>query len=121
MPVPKMAVYAATKAYVSSLTEALRAELRGTGVTITAVCPGPIDTEFFARAERPGAPSGVPTPAIFKVTAEQAVREALDAARRKRACVIPGWAVWLAMAIVALIPMALLRLLLPGRDRRGAE
>ena len=49
------------------------------------------------------------------------MREALDAARRKRACVIPGWAVWLAMAIVALIPMALLRLLLPGRDRRGAE
>ena len=121
MPVPKMAVYAATKAYVSSLTEALRAELRGTGVTMTAVCPGPIDTEFFARAERPGARSGVLTPAMFKVTAEQAVREALDAARLRRARVIPGWTVWLAMAIVALIPMALLRLLLPGRDRRGSE
>ena len=56
MPVPKMAVYAATKAYVSSLTEALRAELRGTGVTITAVCPGPIDTGFFREQSGPARP-----------------------------------------------------------------
>jgi short-subunit dehydrogenase len=117
MPIPQMAVYAATKAYVSSFTEALRAELRGTGVTVTALCPGPIDTEFFERAERPGARSGVMTPSIFKIPAEQAVREALEAAGANRARVIAGWPVWVAMTLVALIPIALLRLFLPGRER----
>src|SRR4030095_6914058 len=53
LPLPQMAVYAATKAYVTSLSEALRAELRGTGVSVTALCPGPVDTEFFVVAERP--------------------------------------------------------------------
>lgn len=118
MPIPRMAVYAATKAYVSSFTEALRAELRGTGVSVTALCPGPIDTEFFDRAERPGAISGVPTPAFFKVSAAQAVEEALEAAERGHARVIAGWQVWAVMTLVALIPIALLRIFLPGRKPR---
>ncbi len=117
IPVPKMAVYAATKAYVSSFTEALRAELRGTGVSVTALCPGPIDTEFFDRAERPDAVSGVPTPDVFKVPASQAVREALEAAAHRRARVISGWQVWAVMTLLTLIPIALLRLFLPGRKR----
>jgi short-subunit dehydrogenase len=45
-----MAVYYATKAYVLSFTEALAEELRGTGVTATALCPGPTMTEFQERA-----------------------------------------------------------------------
>jgi short-subunit dehydrogenase len=45
-PVPGMAVYAASKAFVLSLTEGLSEELRGTGVTITALCPGPTRTEM---------------------------------------------------------------------------
>src|SRR5205814_9300861 len=44
LPIPTFVVYAATKAYVNSFTEALRAELRGTGVTVTALCPGPVRT-----------------------------------------------------------------------------
>lgn len=119
MPVPKMTVYAATKAYVSSFTEGLRAELKGTGVSVTALCPGPIDTEFFVRAERPGMDSGVPTPEFFKVSAAQAVQEALEAAEDGRARVIAGWQVWAAMTLVALIPIALLRIFLPGRNRRA--
>ena len=51
-PVPQMAVYAATKAYVLSLTEALWYETRRTGVKVTAVCPGPVATEFFDVARR---------------------------------------------------------------------
>ena len=51
-PVPRLAVYAATKAYVLSLTEALWYETRGTGLKVTAVCPGPTDTEFYAVAHR---------------------------------------------------------------------
>ena len=46
-PVPGMAVYAATKAYVLSFTRALWEEVRGTGVRVLAVCPGATDTEFF--------------------------------------------------------------------------
>lgn len=49
-PGPFMAVYYATKAYVLSFSEALTEELRGSGVTVTALCPGVTDTSFFARA-----------------------------------------------------------------------
>ncbi|MGB3618680.1 MAG: SDR family oxidoreductase [Catalinimonas sp.] len=50
IPTPRMAVYAATKAYVLSLTEALQHEIKDSGVTMTALCPGAGDTEFFERA-----------------------------------------------------------------------
>ena len=116
IPVPKLTVYAATKAYVTSFTEGIRAEVRGTGVTVTAVCPGPVDTEFFAIAERPaGEPA--PAPAIIKVPAEQVVREALDAVARDRARVIPGWIVWAMMSITALVPIFVLRVFLNLRGR----
>lgn len=49
-PVPHMAVYAATKAFVLSFTEALWAELKGTGIRVLTVCPGPTDTPFFENA-----------------------------------------------------------------------
>jgi short-subunit dehydrogenase len=50
LPGPYMAVYYASKAYVLSFTEALHAELRAKGVRVTALCPGPVPTEFQARA-----------------------------------------------------------------------
>ncbi len=120
IPVPKLTVYAATKAYVTSFTEGIRAEVRGTGVTVTAVCPGPVDTEFFEIAERPqGEPA--PAPAIMKVTPQQVVREALDAVARDRARVIPGWVVWAMMSVTALVPIFVLRtfLNLRGRNFKG--
>lgn len=49
-PGPLMSVYYATKAFVLSFSEALSVELRGTGVSVTALCPGPIDTGFESRA-----------------------------------------------------------------------
>ena len=55
MPVPKMSVYAATKAFVLSFSEALSYELKDTGVTNTALCPGASDTQFFDRADAEGA------------------------------------------------------------------
>ncbi len=54
LPQPKFAVYAATKAFVLSYSRALGAELRGRGIYVTAVCPGPVDTEFFDIAETTG-------------------------------------------------------------------
>lgn len=50
-PAPEMAVYHATKAFVLSFSEALSEEVKDTGVSITALCPGPTDTEFYLRAE----------------------------------------------------------------------
>ena len=52
LPQPKFAVYAATKSYVLSFCRALNEELRSHKIYITAVCPGPVDTEFFERAEK---------------------------------------------------------------------
>ncbi len=52
LPIPEFNVYAATKAYVTSFSESLRAEVRGSGVTVTALCPGPVRTEFQRVAQR---------------------------------------------------------------------
>ncbi|PYJ32881.1 MAG: hypothetical protein DME88_09545, partial [Verrucomicrobia bacterium] len=75
LPVPGSAVYAATKAYVTSFSEALRAELHGTGVSVCALCPGPVRTEFQQVAKRP---DGRPEigPEFVLVPVEQVVRDA---------------------------------------------
>lgn len=117
LPVPQMAVYSATKAYVLSLSEALRCELRGTGVSVTAVCPGPVDTEFFDRAERPGSDGSQAAPKLMKVPAEQVVREALAAVEKDRARVIPGWIVFGVMTAAVVTPMFIKRFFLNKRGR----
>lgn len=82
LPQPDFAVYAASKAYVLSLSRALREELKPMNLWVTAVCPGPVDTPFFEIAEKYGS-----TLAIKKYTivdASQVVRKALkDSANRK--------------------------------------
>lgn len=54
LPQLDFAVYAATKSYVLSFSRALREELKGKGIYVTAVCPGPVDTPFFDIAEKTG-------------------------------------------------------------------
>lgn len=54
LPQPKFAIYAATKSFVLSYSRALRAELKGRGIYVTTVCPGPVKTEFFDIAETTG-------------------------------------------------------------------
>jgi short-subunit dehydrogenase len=121
LPLPQMAVYAATKAYVTSFSEALRAELRGTGVSVTALCPGPVDTEFFTVAERPQSDGSQMAPQAFKISAEQVVRDGLRAVVDDRARVIPGWIVFLTMTLTAMVPLFFLRFFLNrrGRDYHG--
>ena len=53
-PQPGFAVYCATKSYVLSFSRALRGELKDLGIYVTAVCPGPVNTPFFNKAERYG-------------------------------------------------------------------
>lgn len=87
-PLPMFATYAATKAFVLSFSEALHAELSGTGVSVTALCPGPVPTEF-------GEISGMgdideTLPGLATVSPEQVVREAIEGMRRGRRTVTPG-------------------------------
>jgi short-subunit dehydrogenase len=109
LPIPGMAVYAASKAYVNSLSEALRAELRGTGLTVTALCPGPVHTEFGDVAKRPG---GEPErgPEFVYVSVEKTVRDALASVEADRPLVIPGLAMKIGMFLVRITPMSVLRL-----------
>jgi short-subunit dehydrogenase len=58
MPGPFYATYAASKAFVLSFAQALRYELKDSGVTVTALMPGPTDTEFFDRADMQDTPAG---------------------------------------------------------------
>lgn len=108
LPLPDMAVYAATKAYVTSFSEALRAELRGTGITVTALCPGPVSTEFGDVAQRPTG-ERIPAPEILKVSVEDVAAAALDAVERDRARVVPGLLIAVLMAITAAVPIWILR------------
>jgi uncharacterized protein len=109
LPIPGMAVYAASKAYANSFSEALRAELRGTGVTVTALCPGPVHTEFGDVAKRPG---GEPErgPEFVYVSVEKTARDALAAVESDRPVVIPGFAMKLGMLLVRITPMSILRM-----------
>jgi short-subunit dehydrogenase len=109
MPVPNLAVYAATKAYVSSFSEGLRAELRGTGISVTHLCPGPVDTEFQAVARRPGEPENSHAPDFIKVPAQTVARAGLWAVSRDRARVFPGIWIKLTALLIALLPLFVYR------------
>jgi short-subunit dehydrogenase len=85
-PGPLMAVYYATKAYVLSFSEALSVELKGTGVTVTALCPGPTLTDFQRRAKMENS-------ALFSantMSAGDVARIGYDAMKRGKRTVIAG-------------------------------
>jgi short-subunit dehydrogenase len=87
-PLPGTAVYAATKAFVLSLSEAVHAELKGTGVSVTALCPGPVKTEFVHAAGLDQAEDNLPEP--FWTPVETVAREAVDGAEKGKRVVVPG-------------------------------
>ena len=120
LPIPGSAVYAATKAYVTSFSEALRAELHGTGVSVCALCPGPVATEFQQVAKREGMQPDM-GPQFLVVTVEHVVREGLAALEADRPLVIPGLGMKLLMLITRLMPMPVLRWVaqISPRGKRG--
>jgi uncharacterized protein len=87
-PLPGSAVYAASKAFVLSFSEAIRTELRGTGVTVTAVCPGPVRTEFMDVAGIGGVEER--TPGAVWMSADELAKHAVDGAAHDRRVVVPG-------------------------------
>jgi len=117
LPVPNFAVYAASKAYVNSFTEALRAELRSLNISVTALCPGPVPTEFNQVAIR-RAGDASPPPDFVTVPVQEVVRQALNGIARDRPRVIPGLVVRILMTVVIFIPMFLKRLVFDLQLRR---
>lgn len=113
-PTPGTATYGATKAFVCSLTDALHEELRGTGVTATAVLPGFTRTEFQERAGwRPQAY----LPDAVWMTADEVAAAALDGAAAGRARVVPGVAYKVLNGVTSPLPAGARRNLL-GLTRR---
>jgi uncharacterized protein len=118
LPVPNSAVYAATKAYVNSFSDAIRAELRSSRISVTALCPGPVETEFLARATRAGDRQNHTAPDCFVVSVQEVVQQALKAVAKARPRVTPGAIVHLAMTAVAFVPMFIKRLVYDVRAMR---
>jgi short-subunit dehydrogenase len=109
LPIPGMAVYAASKAFVNSFTEALRAELQSnSGVSVTALCPGPVHTEFGDVAARPGY-EPERGPEFTYVSVAQIARDALAAIESDKPVIIPGAVMKFAMFLVRITPMPIMR------------
>lgn len=104
MPIPSLAVYAASKAYVLSLTEALSEELKGTGVTATALCPGFTDTSMVTRSKR-----GRQLPSIAVMDAKSVAQQGYSACLSGRAVQVAGLANDITVSGIGFLPRWLVR------------
>jgi len=105
---PSAAAYVGSKHFIAGFSEALRADLRGTGVVVTQVCPGPVDSEFDQVAGSAGGMIGGP-PQFLRIGATQCAREALAGFERRDALVFPGRAYRLVMRVLPFFPLWLRR------------
>jgi uncharacterized protein len=126
---PAATAYVGSKHFVNGFSEALRADLAGTGVVVTQVCPGPVDSEFDAVAGSKGGMVGAP-PQFMRISAAQCAREALAGFDRGTALVFPGGAYRMLMRLLPLFPRRLrrsqaarsaarLRMTMKGRELSG--
>jgi uncharacterized protein len=100
LPGPGMAVYYASKAYVVSFTEALRAELGPRGVRVTVLCPGPVPSEFQIRAGfEPGFDS-----AVLNVSAADVAKAAYQGLMANKRAVLPGFGIKMVPLMLRLFP-----------------
>ncbi len=119
LPGPGMAIYYATKAYVLSFSEALHSELKPRGVRVTVLCPGPVPTEFAARA---GVSGGL-APGILTQSAEDVAEAGYRGLMRGQRTVVPGLANKLVTVLIRMIPRRLLLRIVDSRQsrRRSAQ
>ena len=85
-PLPRQSTYSASKAFVLSFTEVLNSDLKGTGVTATALCPGPVKTEFMDQ--HPG--FDVSSPDFVWMSAEDCAKAGVKGLERGKRVVVPG-------------------------------
>ena len=107
-------VYYAGKAFVLSFSEALHKELRPHGVRVTTLCPGPVQTEFQARA---GVGGSKPTP-ILTVSAERVAEEGYAGLMAGKRLVIPGFANKVAAFLPRIVPRGAVLALVGARQHR---
>jgi short-subunit dehydrogenase len=88
-PTPYMATYGATKSFILDWSLALRQELKGQGVNVLAVCPGPTQSNFFKHAGFAAPPTR--SALTGSNTSDFVVEKTLDAFSRGRSCVVTGW------------------------------
>src|SRR6185312_2041598 len=100
LPGPGMTVYYATKAYVLSFSEALHSELKRRGVRVSVLCPGPVPTEFAARA---GIGEGL-APGILTQTAEHVAEQGYRGLMQGRRVVVPGMVNKLITTLIPFVP-----------------
>jgi short-subunit dehydrogenase len=104
---PRLAVYAATKAFVTTLTEGLHEEARGTGVHVTTLCPGLTRTEFQQVSSPDGALEHYP--GLLWMSAEQVARTGLDDVIAGKALSVPGLVYKTMVTTSGLAPRGLVR------------
>jgi short-subunit dehydrogenase len=114
LPGPGMAVYYATKAYVLSFSEALHSELKSRGVRVTVLCPGPVPTEFAARA---GISEGL-APGLLTQSAEAVAEAGYRGLMRGTRTVVPGLANKVVTILIRIVPR---RFLLKQVDSRQSR
>ncbi len=120
LPLPAMAVYAASKSFVTSFSEALAVELEPEGIAVTCICPGPTPTNFGDAATRPdGQDIDRDGQTFLRIPPQQVVAEGLAALQAGKRCVYPGLVVSVTARFFRLIPRAILRTLLRQRFAKG--
>ncbi len=120
LAIPDFAMYAASKAFVASFSEALRLELTKTHIHVTAVCPGPVHTGFGDVARRTGkSKKEVPFRKWFYTTIPCVVDSALRAVQKNLPRCYPSFKIRLAGLFVRNAPLWLLRLIMGTRPRKA--
>jgi hypothetical protein len=115
LPGPGMAVYYASKAYVLSFSEALHRELADRGVRVTALCPGPVPTEFQERAGM----RLVAAARVLELPAERVAQIGYDALMGGKRVAIAGIGNKIVVSLMRLVPNALILRLADQRPRAG--
>jgi len=103
--VPTMALYSASKAFVRSFTRSLRYELKGSGISVTCLSPGPIATNFIKQA---GMEAMQETASKFEMKAEDVARKGLNDMFKGKSESVPGWLNYLNVRLSFIIPDAIL-------------
>jgi short-subunit dehydrogenase len=115
LPGPGMAVYYATKAYVLSFSEALHSEFAPRSVRVTALCPGPVPTEFAARA---GLKQGGRPPGMLSQSAERVAEAGFRGLMRGKRTVVPGIGNKLVTLFIRVVPRRVLLRMVDSRQQR---